>query len=157
MPMDDRTRDDQARSGYMPRRRRLGFYVSAAAVWSTGVIWLLVHFLAGGVDEFGFEAPHPGEHWALMAHALSSLLGIWWFGLLWPSHVTRNWRLNANRLSGGWLFAAVIVLMITGYLLYYVSSVAVRSWVSVVHWFVGLVILGLLLAHLKKRTGQSQR
>jgi hypothetical protein len=145
----------RGRVGHMSRTRRLRLYAVSLACWCTGVAWLPVHYFVRTVDRFGFEAPHPAEHWFLVAHAMSSFYVIWWFGLLWPNHIKGSWRLHIRRGTGGVLFGCTAWLILTGCALYYLGSDVLRSWTSVLHWAVGLAALVAFVVHLLTRTPRA--
>lgn len=147
--------------GHMSSYRRLALYATSLAVWGTGALWLAFHYFLQEVDSFGFEVPHAGEKWTLIAHALVSFYAIWWFGLLWSNHIKAGWKTRVRRVSGGILFVAITWLALSGYLLYYIGSEAWRSWASVLHWTVGLAAVAAFMFHLLTRTpraaGQTTR
>lgn len=145
----------RARVGHMSHTRRVRLYVVSLACWCSGLAWLLFHYFMSSVDRFGFQAPHPGEKWSLIAHAIVSFYAIWWFGLLWPNHIKASWRLHIRRITGGVLFGCVAWLIATGCALYYIGSDRLRSWTSVLHWAVGLAALAAFLVHLMTRTSRA--
>ena len=142
----------RARVGHMQRRRRLSLYWTSAAVLVTGLVWLYVHYFMEAVDSFGFEGAHPAEKWALIAHAICSFYGLWWFGLLWPTHIYKGWRAGIRRWSGGTLFGCVSWLTITGVTLYYIGQEWLRQWVSLLHWIAGIACAVAFAVHLKSRS-----
>lgn len=140
----------------MTRRRRLAVYGVSLAVWATGALWLLFHYFLKTTDEFGFESPHPGEKWSLIAHAALSFYGLWWFGLLWSNHIKKSWKTHVRRGTGGLLFGCTAWLALTGCALYYIGSELWRSWVSILHWAVGLAALAAFILHLLTRTPRAE-
>ena len=55
------------------------------------------------------------------------------------------------------LASLVALLILSGYLLYYIGDDDVRSWVSFAHWLVGIVALPIFLLHYfqGKRIGRA--
>lgn len=75
-----------------------------------------------------------------------------WFGLLWSNHVTKSWKAHIRRATGGLLFGCTAWLALTGCALYYIGSQTWRSWISILHWSIGLGALAAFLLHLWTRT-----
>ena len=146
----------RGRVGHMPKRRRYSLYGVSLAVWLTGAVWLIFHYFVKQVDNFGFEAPHPAEKWSLIVHAGFSFYVLWWFGMLWPNHIKKSWKTHVRRGTGGTLFGFAAWLTLTGYALYYLGSDVWRSWVSVLHWAVGLGALVAFMLHLLTRTPRTE-
>ncbi len=121
-------------------------YLTSLVVWFTGAVWLLFHYFWMRRTDFGV-APHPMEHWSLVAHGASAFASLWMMGFLWGTHVVKRWRLRRHRKTGGTLFFVMSLLVVSGYLLYYLSSDEVRAPTAVIHWVVGLGMPLALLAH----------
>jgi hypothetical protein len=105
----------------------------------SGAAWLVVHHLVKPQDAFGLQNTS-SEVWWLRVHGAFAFLALWTGGLLWGVHVVRAWRRGHNRWSGGALFAALSILIVTGYLLYYVGNEHARDIISWIHWVLGLAI-----------------
>jgi hypothetical protein len=135
----------------MPPRRKWGVWLVAGAIWTTGLIWLGLHYFAPAQGQFGPEA-NPAEPWILRAHAAAAFASIWTLGLLWAVHVTPGWGRKRKRWSGGLVFGVGVLLVASGYLLYYVGDEGLRSGVSLLHWGVGLAALPFFLMHTWRRT-----
>ncbi|HEY6985531.1 MAG TPA: hypothetical protein VH375_05580, partial [Rhodanobacteraceae bacterium] len=97
--------------------------------------------------EFG-PAPHPLQPWALRAHALFAFATLWLGGLLWVVHIAPNWRRGHRRLSGILITGALLLLVASGYLLYYVGDERWRPSVSTLHWALGVAAIVPFLVHL---------
>lgn len=121
----------------LPAPRRIGVYVVSAAVWMTGLLWLVFHYFLQRDGEFGRE-PNPLEPWWLKLHGAAAFGALWIFGLLWGVHVLNGWSAGRRRWSGGALFAAFALLIVSGYLLYYAGDEGLRDVVGVAHWVIGL-------------------
>ena len=113
-------------------------YIIGIAVWFTGIGWLLLHDFFMQPGEFGM-APNPLEPWSLRAHAAFAFAAIWLLGLLSASHVPKGWNSRRKRYSGVALVTAFVVLILSGYLLYYVGQEHVRGLLSTTHWVLGAV------------------
>ena len=128
-----------------PGRRRL-LYAVSAALWASGALWLMAHYFWVKQGEFGPESS-PAEPWSLRIHGLFAMAALAFLGLLWAVHVVRGWTARRRRRSGGFLFGLSLILVLTGYLLYYAGDDDLRGWASMFHWGLGLAALPAFLLH----------
>ena len=61
---------------------------------------------------------------------------VWVFGLLWGIHIAKLWPHKRRRSSGGVLTGIFALLILSGYLLYYVGDDNIRPMISALHWVV---------------------
>ena len=115
-------------------------------LWLSGALWLLFHYLVPRPAEFG-ATPHPLEAWWLTAHGAFAFIAIFTFGLLWGVHVIPGWKTMRRRPSGIGAVVAVVWLMLTGYLMYYLAGEQPRLVVTTLHWTVGLATPLLFVYH----------
>ena len=148
---------DHAHAELSARHERWVVWLSVA-VLLTGSAWLASHYLLARPDEFG-TSRGPLEPWWLRLHAAAALGFLVVFGTLLPLHVRRAWNAHRHRTSGGTVVGVVIVLVATGYLLYYAGGEQLRAVLSLVHWLVGLVGLPAMIVHviLGKRAAALHR
>ena len=79
----------RARRRHMPHahglrlasRHRGLAYATFAAIWFTGILWLIFHYFLQRQGEFGAE-PHPLEAWWLRLHGAVAFVVLWLAGLL---------------------------------------------------------------------------
>jgi hypothetical protein len=121
-------------------------YAVSAGIWLSGVLWLIFHYFLVRKTDFG-PAPHPLEHWWLMAHGAMAFASLWLMGYLWATHIVRRWRLRRHRKTGGTLFATMMVLIVSGLLLYYPPSDDWHNVTAILHWVIGLAMPMALTAH----------
>ncbi len=131
----------------LSRRRRWLTYGVLAGLWLSGAVWLVLRYFMQRHGEFG-PSPHPLQPWLLRAHALFAFATLWLGGLLWAVHVAPNWRRHHRRMSGIVTAGALLILIASGYLLYYVADDRWRISVSTLHWLVGLAAIVPFLVHL---------
>jgi uncharacterized membrane protein YfcA len=128
------------------RWQRLALYTTGGLLLATGGVWLLLHYGTGAG-----ELPHPLEAWSLRLHGLAAFAGLFVLGALAAAHIPQGWRLShrrrwAGQRSSGVLLCAIgALLALTGYLLYYFASEALRPALGWAHAFVG-VVMGVLIA-----------
>ena len=139
----------------LSRRRRRLIYLISAGVWLSGMLWLLLHNFCLQSGEFGL-APHPLEPWSLRMHAAFAFGALWLLGLMSATHIQKGWNSRRKRYSGVTLVASFGVLILSGYLLYYVGDERARSLVSLLHWVLGAFAPLAFLAHrLTRRVSPS--
>jgi hypothetical protein len=137
------------RVGRLKKSRKLAVYAVSLALLLTGLLWLYFFYFVRVVDQFGFENPHPSQGYFMIAHALAALPAVWIYGFLWQIHVKPGWRARTKRWSGGTMWTLVLLMILTGYALYYIGNDVVRDWVSLTHWIAGLVALVVFLWHIR--------
>jgi len=123
----------------LKRSRRWTIYAVGLGLWLSGALWLIFHYFEQQKTEFG-PAPHPLEHWWLALHGLFGFAALWTFGMLWSSHVVGAWKTKRHRVSGSIVFAVLLILIVTGYLLYYLVGDESLSLVALAHWAIGLAL-----------------
>jgi hypothetical protein len=79
------------------------------------------------------------------------------FGSMLAVHVPSAWKLKRNLASGIAMLTALVLLAVTGWLLYYVSGETARTWSSYVHMAAGFCGPLLLLWHLRYRNRLGRR
>lgn len=130
--------------------------VSGTTLWLSGAVWLLLHYYGQVEGDFGAES-HPLEPWMLKLHGLALIPSLLGFGGLFVAHVPKGWRDRNRRLVGITLTALVCLLILSGYLLYYVGNDAARSWTSLLHWGFGLSLPVVFLWHYVGRNEARRR
>jgi hypothetical protein len=135
-----------------PETIRLGYWhqfavYSATAVLSvSGLLWLLYHYFLATPGDFGPQM-HPLEPWWLRVHGAAAMAGLVVYGSLLPIHVRRAWSLGRNLLLGIAVISSMLLLTVTGYLLYYAGGEHARPVISLLHWIPGMLVPVLLAWH----------
>lgn len=127
--------------------RLLGW--SGGILWISGVAWLLAHYFGRIDGEFGPQA-NPAEPWLLRLHGAAVIAALLGAGSLLVVHVWRGWQYRGQRLLGLLLTTTAALLILTGYMLYYVGGDAVRNWVSAAHWIAGLIAMPIFVMHFRR-------
>jgi hypothetical protein len=132
---------------YLSRKIKTWINFVGIGVWLTGLGWVIEHFFMKPQDPLGFANSTSEPLW-LKIHGAFAFLALWTGGMLWGMHVVKAWHTRLHRWSGSTLFGALLVLIATGYLLYYVADDGARNALSWIHWVLGI---GLPIAYLIHR------
>lgn len=124
-------------------RHRQSIYVAVTLLCVSGLAWLGARYGLRSDPEL----PHPLEVWALKLHGAGAMLGLLGIGSVLPQHVRFAWRARRNRTSGAVLFSIAAILIVTSYGLYYASDENLRSWISLGHWGIGLILPAGMVWH----------
>jgi len=138
----------------MARSLRLAAYVSFGALWISGTAWIVAHFGFERQSEFG-SVPSPWEPTWLRLHGLLAVLAVFLLGWLAAIHVAPQWSSGRRRLSGIALACGALVLVASGYALYY-SIDRTHELIAALHEIVGLAALLLALPHWIRPGAESQ-
>ncbi|MEQ1880873.1 MAG: DUF4405 domain-containing protein [Burkholderiales bacterium] len=122
-------------------------YLATGALVVSGILWLMLHYFFTGKGEFG-PTIHPLETWMLRAHGAAAMAGLIVYGSLLPVHIRRAWAIRRNIVLGVGLVALMLLLTVSGYLLYYAGGEETRPVISAVHWIIGLAAPALLVWHI---------
>lgn len=124
---------------------RLGF-VQKSAVWTaatvvalSGVAWFVLHDL---ID----AEPGEPERLLLMLHGISAYAILIAIGSLLPLHVRSGWHRRRKRWTGGSTLAMLVLLAMTGLVLYY-GGEATREPARWIHIAIGIACIALFPVH----------
>jgi hypothetical protein len=124
---------------------RLGF-VQKSAVWTatavvalSGVAWFVLHDL---ID----AEPGETERLLLMLHGISAYAVLIAIGSLLPLHVRSGWHRRRKRWTGGSTLAVLVLLAMTGLVLYY-GGEATREPARWIHIAIGIACIALFPVH----------
>jgi hypothetical protein len=121
-------------------------YGATAVLVVSGVVWLVAHYFLSVPGEYGPQL-HPLEPWMLKVHGAAAMAGLIVYGSLLPVHVRRAWSIRRNIVLGIGLVTVMLLLTVTGYLLYYAGDEDTRPVIGAVHWILGLAVPALLAWH----------
>jgi hypothetical protein len=129
----------------LPRPLRAVIYSVGALLWCSGAIWLLLHHLFQPASAFG-PLPNPWEAPLMRVHGLIAVCGVFLIGWLAAGHVTARWSSDRNRRSGLALGGTALLLVFSGYALYYATG-SLHEGAGFVHEAIGLLSPAAALAH----------
>jgi hypothetical protein len=138
----------------LSRRHEAWLHGISAALFATGVLWLLFHYFVQVEGEFG-ASPHALEPWWLKLHGAAAMAFLVLLGTVARDHIPLGWRARRNRSSGAGLVSLVIVLVATGWALYYAGNDSIRGAAGLAHTGLGLGLPLALLVH--ARRGRATR
>jgi uncharacterized membrane protein YfcA len=120
------------------------FYMISVFLWLTGMIWLYFRY---GMDpgEFGPQS-HPSQSVVLMIHGA---LAIGFCIVLGASlyHMWPGWKKKIQRFSGVALLMVCMILILTGWGLYYIGDEHLREFTSIAHSLLGVILPVLVFYH----------
>ncbi|WP_216256927.1 hypothetical protein [Polynucleobacter sp. AP-Melu-500A-A1] len=111
----------------------------------TGSLYLLGH-------EWQIERVLFANHTVLVSHGLSAMLATLALGSILPFHIKAGYQSGRKGLSGFSQLFFMLILLITGGLLYY-GPAETRDLVIYVHWVVGLGFFATFLCHVVIKWG----
>lgn len=121
-------------------------YASTAVLVISGALWLVLHHFVQSEGQFGPQI-HPLEPWMLRVHGAGAMAALVVYGSLLPVHVRRAWARGRNLPPGITVIVCMLLLTLTGYLLYYAGNEELRPILSIAHWAPGLAAPLLLWWH----------
>jgi len=144
----------------LSRLHRRALYGVFAVLFLTGVAWYL---LDNGLGVVGVRDSDPSraiQSMLLKVHGAAAMLALIVLGSLVPYHVKWAWKVGLNRGTGGLMLSTQVLLIVTGYALYYSGDEDVRAFAGNLHLIIGLgfpVILGWHIAEGRRRMQSTRR
>jgi hypothetical protein len=137
---------DRAAAGVpLPRVLRATLYGVAALLWLSGAVWLVLHYVFPQSSPFG-PLPNPWEAPLMRAHGLIAVCAVFLIGWMMAAHVTARWASERNRRSGLVLGGAALLLILSGYALYYTTGSA-HDAAAFAHEAIGVLSPIVAVAH----------
>jgi hypothetical protein len=141
----------------LSRRHRFTLYAVSVLLLISGAAWAWANHL----DEAGHasDALRDFKPWLLKIHGFSAMAFVLLLGTLLPGHVRRAWHARKNRGNGAFFLAAIGLLTLSGYALYYLGDETWRNAASQFHLWLGLAAPLLLVWHIcagRRATGNRQ-
>ncbi|CAM2007168.1 hypothetical protein [Acanthopleuribacter pedis] len=136
-----------AKSVKVPKKTRWFFYAVLATSFISGLTFFILNRWVTVEGEFGPEK-HPWQMNVLRLHGAGAFLMMVFFGYFLASHVQVSWPVKPMRPLGIALTAAVSLMILSAYSLYYLGDMDVRAVVAYVHTGLGVTLPFFLIAHL---------
>ena len=115
-------------------------YIGFIAVAVSGVWWSFLHdLIASKASDL--------MHNLLVIHGAFAFVSMMLVGALMPQHIRMAWHAKRNRMSGGVMTAIVLIIIVSGFGLYYAGE-DYRDLVKWVHLGLGLLSIAALLLHI---------
>ncbi|MBU6141440.1 MAG: DUF4405 domain-containing protein [Proteobacteria bacterium] len=123
--------------------QRVFSYLTIILLFLSGLVWLLFNFFIDYDSPFRFLSI-----WSLRLHGAAAYALLIVFGMIISTHISFNWRVKKNRRKSGIILTAFLaILIVTGCLLYYLGDEEIRSYVSYIHWIIGIIFSIIFLLH----------
>jgi hypothetical protein len=130
-------------------------YLTTGLLWISGALWLYYKYYGQVQGEYGAQAS-PVQPILLEVHGAVAMAFLIVLGSLFVDHVPMGWKQKKHRPSGLSLLSVSVILILTGWGLYYLGDQNIRRWTSVVHWGVGLAVPVLLFLHVRLAIRQKK-
>ena len=125
--------------------QRFFSHLTFFTLFFSGAIWLFLHFFCG--EEFLSLSVL-----SLKFHGLAAFGFLIVFGMVLSTHISFNWQVKKNRRKSGIILLAFFVILIaSGYGLYYAGDEDFRDLVSYLHWIIGIFSAGIFAIHFLKK------
>jgi hypothetical protein len=128
-----------SRLGKMPSWQRNFVLLGMLSCSLTGTAYLLGH-------EFEIQRALLGTHTVLAWHGVAAILASIALGSILPFHLKAGLKSKRKLFSGFCQLGFLVILLISGALLYY-GSEEIRESVVLTHWVVGLIFFAIFLLH----------
>ena len=128
-------------------RHKRWFYSVAVVLFLSGAVWVLL----GGLAEHNEASAgflQALKSWSLKLHGAAAMAFLVAVGILIPTHMKRAWQARRNRVNGAFFVTVTVILIATGYGLYYFGSEQWRNVTSWIHLTLGFAAPALLALHI---------
>lgn len=139
----------------MSRTVRSVVIITAATLWLSGLLWMVLHFFFKSAGEFGIM-PNPWEASVVRIHGMIGVLMVFMLGWISGTHVAIRWWQIRTHVHGLILLIISILLLLSGYALYYIVDDSPRHIVSVIHQVVGAFVVIIAIIHWRSRRSRNQ-
>jgi hypothetical protein len=113
---------------------------------------LVALVLSGALWEAGFA-----RAMLIKVHGAAAMASLVALGALLARHVKCGWAAKANRATGVVMLAALLWLVVSGYLLYYAGDEGLRAYASQTHFWVGLALAAMFALHQGRQARNAGR
>jgi FtsH-binding integral membrane protein len=129
----------------LSRRISAALLVVLAALWVSGILWLLLHYLYAKPGEFGVSR-HPLEAPVVTTHGVLALIALFLLGWFTGRHASAV--SSGRRLVSGWILTVLMgALILSGCAQMFLTSADWQAAIAIVHEVLGAASLLPVLAH----------
>ena len=132
----------------MTRALRTAILAACALLWLSGALWLVLHLAFAQATPFG-PVPNRWEPQLMRLHGVLAVGGVFLFGWITADHTLERWGSARNRLSGLTLAASAVLLVASGYALYYSVGPA-HEVAALTHRWLGVLSILAALSHWRR-------
>ena len=132
----------------IPQRQRTWLYSAFSVLYFSGIWWCILRYL-NPAERF-YDDSQFLKTWSLKVHGAAAMLALILLGTLIPTHIKKGWLKGINRLSGSVFIGVNVILIFTGYGLYYFGGEISRGIVHWLHIVLGIAFPGFLIGHILK-------
>ena len=122
-----------------PRLYRRFLYSVVLVSWCSGIAFFIFSRYVLIEGEFGPEK-HSWQFPLLKLHGAAAFMMMVSLGAVITSHVPAGWRTGRHRVFGSVLLASVIFMVLSAWLLYYLSNDTNRELIGNIHAAVGVIL-----------------
>ncbi len=125
----------------------------------TGAVFAVMKYAMKSSDPFAV-ANHPLQPYMLSAHVLVAPLLVFGFGWVFANHIWPGFAsgIARKRKSGLWSMAAIVPMVLSGYLLQVSTADATRQAMAIAHWVSSALFAGGYVIHLvTKKAARASR
>ena len=130
----------------LSRRHLTWLYGTFLALYFSGLLWIFLHYFFHYRMEMGES--HPLEPLSLKIHGATAMMALIVLGTLIPIHMKRGWKAQMNRANGVFIVVVNLLLIATGYGLYYAGRENLRSLSHWSHIVLGILFPAFLVWHI---------
>jgi len=131
-------------------------YLTFGALWMSGGLWLVLHWFWAQQTDFG-PAEHPWAPGILRWHGWIAVVAVFLLGWITAEHVSDRWSQMRKRASGLSVAGVAVILIATGYALYYTTD-RFHDAAALVHEVLGAAAILFGLVHWRPyRRRQAER
>ena len=129
----------------LPRVLRVMLYGVGVLLWVSGMVWLVLHYVLPQSTPFG-PLPNPLEAPLVRVHGVIAVGAVFLTGWMMAAHATLRWASDRNRRSGLVLGGTALLLILSGYALYYTTG-SPHEAEALGHEAIGVLAPATALAH----------
>lgn len=138
----------------LSKRHKSLLTVSLLLLGISGVAWLIADFYG---SDFTNYLSYEVKSYSMKIHGAVAMLFLILVGTLIRDHVLAGISLKKNQKSGLPLIIICLILIITGYLLYYLGDEVWRNYTSIIHSVLGLIFIFVFFFHSKVFSYKKKR